>query len=79
LSNASPTLPIDTSTPDFRKVRPKSIDVYWDAVIAVMDRAVPGPALLQRHADRVEDEFAAEMIGHRPATTRRLQASTTAR
>ncbi|WP_219420649.1 hypothetical protein [Pseudonocardia nigra] len=29
LSNASPMLPIEATTPLVRSVRPKSIEVYW--------------------------------------------------
>jgi hypothetical protein len=37
------------------------------AAIAVMDQPGRGPALLQGHADRVEDELTAQMIGHGPS------------
>jgi hypothetical protein len=48
-------------------VRPKSIEVYWvHAVVAVVDQPGGGFALVQRHADGVEDELAAQVIGHRP-------------
>jgi hypothetical protein len=42
LSKASPMLPIEATTPEVRRVRPKSMEVYWDAVVAVVDQPVAG-------------------------------------
>ncbi|MBW0107274.1 hypothetical protein I4I84_00715 [Pseudonocardia sp. KRD-182] len=54
-------LPIEATTPEVRRVRPKSIEVYWalDSVVAVVDQPGDRFALVQGHADGVEDEFAA--------------------
>src|ERR1700724_998766 len=46
------------------------------ALVAVMDDAVR-PSLADRHFQRIQHQLGAQMIGHRPPTTLRLQASST--
>ena len=76
LSKQSPTEPMDGATPISRQRFPKAYDCVLVALVAVMNDA-GWAALPQRHVQRLENQFGAQVIGHRPATTRRLKASTT--
>jgi hypothetical protein len=42
------------------------VEFALDAVVAVVDQASRRFALLHSHAQGVEDQFAAKVIGHRP-------------
>jgi hypothetical protein len=67
LSKASPTLPIEATTPEVRRVRPKSIEVYWTPWSLWWINPATGLRWCNAHAEGVEDELAAQVIGHRPA------------
>ena len=65
LSYASPTDPIEGRTPAALQRRPKSIDVYWQALIRMVNYCV-WLAPPQRHIQRVENELCAKVGCHRP-------------
>ena len=64
LSYASPTEPIDGG--DAGLPGGAEGEECMAALIGVMDD-VARPALAERHVEGVEDELAAEVLGHRPA------------
>ena len=69
LSKQSPRLPIDWAIPAARACWPKARRDELAALVGVPDQPGRGPALRERHLQRVGDELGAHVIGHR--TSRR--------
>ena len=66
LSKQSPRLPIETKSPASRSAAEGQAGVLA-SLVGVMDDALRWSASPDRHVDGVDDQFAAEVIGHRPA------------
>jgi hypothetical protein len=66
LSDAEPTRPIEASSPEARSALPNPYEVYC-VPRSVMHRSGRRPAGGDGRADGVEDQFGAQVVGHRPA------------
>ncbi len=67
LSNASPFDPIETEMPASRACWPKPRATYCEPLIGMMYEPGLRPAASDGHLQRVGDELAAHVLGHRPA------------
>jgi hypothetical protein len=70
LSKQSPRLPIDWAMPAARACWPKASETNRAALIGVPDQPRCGPALRERHLQRVADQLGAHVIG--PCSSRRF-------
>src|SRR5215218_11227835 len=67
LSRASPTVPIEATKPASRSRRPNARLVYWQPWSAWCTRPGGRLALADGHVQGAQDQFGAQMLGHRPA------------
>ena len=67
LSKQSPRLPIDWAMPGGAGLLAEGEADELAALIGMPDQPGLGPALRERHLQRVGDELGAHVIGHRPA------------
>src|SRR5215210_99393 len=67
LSKQSPLEPIETAMPASRAFCPNARLTKLRALVAMMDEPGRGPAAVQRHLERVDDELVAHVAGHAPA------------
>ena len=64
-SKQSPTEPIDSATPQSRQRAPKANEVYWAALIGVMDDR-HRPPLVHGHLQRLDHQRGTKMPRHGP-------------